>query len=65
MYEIERKDGQVIIRRAGHAVHSISLASYIVYKLGEEPKVSKIKDLTDEQLLLALVSALKITGDTY
>jgi hypothetical protein len=64
MYEIERKDQQVIIRRGGHAVYTASLDSWIVYRTGStkgpEQGAAQIKDLTDQNLLLALVNALEI-----
>ena len=64
MYEIERKENQVIIRRDGHAVYTASLESWIVYRKwdskGQEQVASQVKDLTDHLLLLALANAIEI-----
>ncbi|GAC1395105.1 MAG: hypothetical protein NVSMB6_33120 [Burkholderiaceae bacterium] len=60
MYEIERKENEVIIRKQGHAVYTASLDSYIVYRNGTSQDVSQLKDLTNDKLLLALVNAIEI-----
>ena len=60
MYEIERKENEVIIRKGGHAVYSAPLTAYIIYKSGDDQLVSKVKDLTDEKLLLALANVIEI-----
>ena len=64
MYEIERKQDQVIIRREGRAVYTTSVASFIVHQSETGLHVSKVKDLTDEQLLLALANAVPLKMDT-
>jgi hypothetical protein len=61
MYEIERKEDKVVIRRGGHAVYSAPLESYILYRENNNRVVvAKVKDLTDDLLLLALASAVEI-----
>jgi hypothetical protein len=60
MYEIERKDNKVFIRKGTSAVYSASLDSYIIYRSDDKQLVSQVKDLTDAQLLLAVVNAIEI-----
>ena len=62
MYEIERHDKEVIIRKDGHAVYTALLDSYIVWREGGtgDQRVSQVKDLTNDKLLLALVNAMEI-----
>ena len=60
MYEVERKDKQVIIRKNGHAVYTASLDAYIIYDEPEKGRtVARVKDLTDDKLLLALSRAVE------
>ena len=65
MYEIERKENRVIIRVGTKPVYSGAMESFLVYKEGSPGsapfvKVSKVKDLTDEQLLLALANVVEL-----
>lgn len=60
MYEIERKDGRVIVRKGEHPKLNAPEGSYLVYHTNTGNKVSRIKDLTDEQLLLALASVVDL-----
>ncbi len=62
MYEIERKDGQVIIRAGGKPVYVGAMESSVVYReeLSLFVKVSRVKDLTDEELLVALANAVDL-----
>lgn len=64
MYSIERTKDHIIVR-GGTSDRAIFMAppdSLIVYnsKAQATPMVSKVKDLSDEQLLLALVSIIEI-----
>ena len=62
MYEIDRQDKQVVIRKDGHAIYTALLDSYIVWREGGtgDQHVSQVKDLTNDKLLLALVNAMEI-----
>ena len=61
MYRVEKLDGKVIVRDAeGHAVYSAPEDSYLVHRESTGVKVSRVKDLPDAQLLLALVNLVKI-----
>ena len=60
MYQVRRSSGNVIVSRNDSPVFSAPDESFLVYKVGEELKVSKAKDLTDEALLLALANAVEI-----
>ena len=66
MYEIERRDKEVIIRKDGHAVYNAPLDSYIVWREGGtgDQQVSQVKDLTNDKLLLALVNAIEIKASS-
>lgn len=44
-----------------HTIYRAPADSLIVYREGDEVKVAKSGDLTDIQLLLALVNAVQIT----
>jgi hypothetical protein len=61
VYEIERKEKEVLVKRSGHTMYSAPLESFIIYKpKGDETVVSKVGDLTDDKLLLALATAVQI-----
>lgn len=61
MYQIERKDGRVIVRKGESAKFNASEDSYLIFR-GDDgsQQVSKVKDLTDVQLLLALANAIEL-----
>lgn len=60
-YEIERADGRIIVRMGSRPKLNAPETSYIVYKdAAGEQRVSKVKDLTDEQLLLALANWIEL-----
>ena len=61
MYEIERQDKAVIIRKGGHVIYSATPDSYLAYRSGDDQLVSQVKDLTNDELLLALVNAIEIS----
>jgi hypothetical protein len=65
VYEIERKETRAIIRVGAKPIYNGALESFLVYKEGSpgiQPsvKVSKVKDLTDEQLLFALANVVEL-----
>ena len=60
MYEIERKENAIIIRKGGEPVYNVSLDSYVVFESGPGRQVAQVKDLTNEQLLPALANAIEI-----
>lgn len=60
MYQIERKDGKVIIRRDGKLVYSDSDDSYVIYHQKDDLKVSRVRDLKDNDLLLALATMVEL-----
>lgn len=62
MYEIERKDDRIIVRRGSHVLFSATKSSWVVYREGpnQEVKISHAGDLTDQQLLLALANAIEL-----
>ncbi len=61
MYEVARKDNEVIIYRNEHAIYSAKLDSFVVHRDSSgQLKISKVKDLTDEALLKALAEAVEI-----
>lgn len=60
MYEVERNDTKVIIRRGGNAVYTASLDSFIIYEKDGSVEVDRVKDLTDHGLLAALAKAVEI-----
>jgi hypothetical protein len=65
MYEIKRDGGRVIITKSvgdkTETVINTTDGAYIVYAApGNIPTVTKVKDLPDEQLLLALANAITL-----
>lgn len=64
MYSIERAENTVIVRDGNtRAIFVAPPDSFIVYKGANSSNVveiSKVKDLSDEKLLLALVNAVEI-----
>jgi hypothetical protein len=61
VYEIDRKEQQVIIRKNGHSVYVADLTSHIIYTNPNGGMiVSQVKDLPNESLLLALATAVEI-----
>ena len=62
MYTIERKDKRIIVKKGEHLRLNAPEDSYVVYKESSsgEQKVTKLGDLQDEQLLLALANAIDI-----
>jgi len=62
MYEIKRDNGRVVIHKGGGAspILSASEDSYVVFEKDGKASVSKVKDLPDDQLLLALSSAIPL-----
>jgi hypothetical protein len=65
MYEIERKEKEIIIRKGTYAVFTASPDSWIVYRSDDgKMMASKLKDLTEERLLLALANVVEIKDQT-
>ena len=62
VYQIERKDGKVIIRRGDKTIFSEPLDSWVVWNDGQS-KASRISDLKDDQLLIALSKTVDIKAD--
>jgi hypothetical protein len=62
VYTIERKDKRVIVKKGDHLRLNAPEDSYVVYKEAGsgDQKVSKLSDLQDHQLLLALANAIDI-----
>ena len=61
MYEIERKDGRVIVRKGDNPRLNAPDSSSIVYKdANGATVVNRLKDLKDDQLLIALASAIEL-----
>jgi hypothetical protein len=63
MYKIHRESGRIVISDWNdRIVYSADEDAYVVYKSasGGGTEVVKVKSLTDEQLLNALVSAIKL-----
>lgn len=62
MYEIERTDKEVLVKRSGHTIYSAPLHSFIIHRRKSEdmPVVSKVGDLADDKLLLALATAVEL-----
>ena len=62
MYKVERGDDKIIIRSAmkNSAVFIAHPDSLIIYETPNGTEISKVKDLNDESLLLALVRIVEI-----
>jgi hypothetical protein len=61
MYSVSKDGTRIVIRNwKDEVVYSADPDSIIIYESGGGPITSKIKDLTDEQLLLALTKAIKL-----
>ena len=61
MYEIERANGRVIVRKGEKLKLNAPEDSYVIHKPGPQlTTVTKLKDLNDAQLLLALASSVDI-----
>jgi hypothetical protein len=60
MYRIKRTDTNVAVLKGSTPVFSAHPDSYVVYEEGDERKDSRIGELTDEQLLLALANRVPI-----
>lgn len=64
MYQIERTDEKIIVRYGNKAIYSASPDSWIIYRdsrsPADPPTVSRAKDLTDQQLLTALATAVEL-----
>lgn len=62
MYEIKRENGRVVIHKGvgASAILNASEDSYVVFEKDGKASVSKVKDLPDDQLLLALSSAIPL-----
>ena len=61
LYEVQRNGNTVIVKKGTLVKLNAPKDSFVIYKEGNDQKVSKLGDLTDEQLLLALVNALDIS----
>jgi hypothetical protein len=62
MYRIQRDENTVkILSNRGGTVYEASLDSYLIYDGGKA--VAKVRDLSDPDLLKALVSAVRIPED--
>jgi hypothetical protein len=65
MYEIERKEQEVLVKRVGHTLYSAPLESYIAYKPdGRQTTVSKVAVLEDDKLLLTMATAIDLPDVT-
>jgi hypothetical protein len=61
MYTIERKDGFVEVKDSdGKIVYKASTDSFMIYKQQDLIQVARIKELKDENLLIALATAVKL-----
>lgn len=60
MYEIRREGGRVLITKGTTEILNAPDGSYIVYKDQDVQKVTKVKDLPDEKLLLALANVIRL-----
>lgn len=60
MYQIERKDDEIIIRKGKYAVFSAAPESWLIYRDDGKMAASQLKDLTEEKLLLALANVVEI-----
>jgi hypothetical protein len=61
MYRVERKGEVIVISDwKNQIVYSVPKDSYVLYKIAGAVMSTKAGDLTDEQLLQALASAVKI-----
>lgn len=62
MYEIKRENGRVIIRKgsAAQPILSADETSFVIFEQDGKRTVSRLKDLTDEQLLMALASPVPL-----
>lgn len=66
MYQVERKDGKVRITAGGSVIFNEAEGSLVLYRsrADGEFQVSKIGDLTDSQLLIALATAVTLPSKT-
>jgi hypothetical protein len=61
VYEVKRENGKVIVTKGSHSKLNAPEDSYVVFKDANGVQhVSKLKELNDEQLLLALANAIDI-----
>lgn len=64
MYEIARNGGRVIITQGDRdkpvVVFNASQDAYVMYTKDSGQRVTKVKDLPDEELLLALANAIHL-----
>lgn len=62
MYEVRRRDGQVTVVRGSMSRLRVSEESYVVYRdpCDATQKVSKWKELDDQQVLLALANVIEL-----
>ena len=62
VYTVERKEGKIFVRDVnGKVVYGSSDEGFIIYTQGNgEAQVSKVKDLSDTQLLKAIATSVSI-----
>jgi hypothetical protein len=64
MYKVKREDGNVkVFDEDGREVYAGDAQSFIIYRSDSKDTVldvSKIKDLSDDKLLLALATAVRL-----
>lgn len=60
MYEVERKEDSIIVRSGSTPVYAANPNSFLIHKDDGKIKVSKLRDLTDQGLLMALATIIRI-----
>jgi len=60
VYIIERKDSRIIVRQDDQPKFSAPEDSYIIYNSPAGQKCAKLKDLPDDQLLLAIANKIEL-----
>lgn len=60
MYEVERKEDRIIVRSGNAPVFTANPNSFLIHKDDGKIKVSKLKDMTDQGLLMALATIVRI-----
>ncbi len=60
MYEIKRDDKRVVIWKGDGTVLDAPEESYLIYDSKGAATVSKLKDLKDPELLIALANAIAL-----
>lgn len=60
MYEIERKENMILVRRGQKVIYSAPTDSYLLYRERESILAHRVSDFTDEGLLVALANSVDL-----